>query len=124
MMNEHHCLLCMGSNTDCSVHLSNAREALCKVFPDIRFGTPMETRAIGNGFRSPFCNQLARFSTSLTARSVHEVFKRLEQCNGRVPEDKAAGIVRLDIDLLAYDDTILKPEDMDREYIRNGIMDL
>ncbi|MCD7925073.1 2-amino-4-hydroxy-6-hydroxymethyldihydropteridine diphosphokinase [Phocaeicola sp.] len=120
-MNEHQCLLCMGSNTDRSARLSEAREALSSAFPDIHFGELMETEAIGSGMRSPFSNQLAKFTTTLTPDSVHELFKKLEQRSGRTPEDKAAGIVKLDIDLLVVDDKVLKPEDMEREYIRRGL---
>lgn len=120
-MDEHHCLLCMGSNTDCSAQLSVARKALCATFPDIHFGEMMETEAIGSGFHSPFSNQLARFSTTLSPDSVHDIFKELERRSGRIPEDKSLGVVKLDIDLLVFDNRVLKPEDMEREYIRRGI---
>ena len=120
-MDEHHCLLCMGSNTNRSAQLSVARKALCATFPDIHFGEMMETEAIGSGFHSPFSNQLARFSTTLSPDSVHDIFKELEQRSGRIPEDKAQGVVKLDIDLLVFDNKILKPEDMEREYIRRGM---
>lgn len=120
-MDEHHCLLCMGSNTDRSAQLSVARKALCATFPDIRFGEMMETEAIGSGFHSPFSNQLAKFSTTLSPDSVHDLFKELERQSGRVPEDKALGVVKLDIDLLVFDNEVLKPEDMKREYVRKGM---
>lgn len=120
-MDEHHCLLCMGSNTDRSAQLSVARKALCATFPDIRFGEMMETEAIGSGFHSPFSNQLAKFSTTLSPDSVHDLFKELERRSGRVPEDKELGVVKLDIDLLVFDNEVLKPEDMKREYIRKGM---
>ena len=120
-MNDHSCLLCMGSNTDRFTHLSVAREALRAAFPDIRFGEVMETEAVGVGFHSPFSNQLARFSTPLSSDSVHDLFKELERRCGRTPEDKARGVVKLDIDLLAFDRQVLKPDDMDREYIRRGL---
>lgn len=120
-MDEHHCLLCMGSNTDRSAQLSVARKVLCATFPDIRFGEMMETEAIGSGFHSPFSNQLAKFSTTLSPDSVHDLFKELERQSGRVPEDKALGVVKLDIDLLVFDNEVLKPEDMKREYIRKGM---
>lgn len=123
-MNEHRCLLCMGSNTDRFAQLSDARNALNIAFPGIRFGKLMETQAIGSGFRSPFSNQLAWFTTTLKPASVHDFFKLLERHSGRIPEDKAAGVVKLDVDLLIYDETVLKPEDMQREYIRNGLVDL
>lgn len=123
-MNEHHCLLCMGSNTDRSAQLSEARKALSVAFPGINFGELMETEAIGSGFHSPFSNQLARFTTTLTADSVHTLFKELEHRSGRTSLDKAIGVVKLDIDLLVYDNVILKPKDIQREYIRKGIVEL
>ena len=116
-MNEHHCLLCMGSNTNRFTQLSDARKVLSEAFPDIHFGELMETQAIGSGFHSPFSNQLARFTTTLSSESVH----KLERHSGRLPGDKAQGIVKLDIDLLTFDNKVLKPEDMKREYIRRGI---
>lgn len=120
-MDEHHCLLCMGSNTNRYAQLSVAREALRATFPDIHFGEMMETEAVGSGFHSPFSNQLAKFSTTLSPDSVHDLFKELERRCGRIPEDKAQGVVKLDIDLLVFDNKILKPEDMKREYIRRGM---
>jgi len=51
-MNEHHCLLCMGSNTNRFTQLSDARKVLSEAFPDIHFGELMETQAIGSGFHS------------------------------------------------------------------------
>ena len=88
-MDEHHCLLCMGSNTNRYAQLSVAREALRATFPDIHFGEMMETEAVGSGFHSPFSNQLAKFSTTLSPDSVHDLFKELERRCGRIPEDKA-----------------------------------
>ena len=120
-MNEHHCLLCMGSNTNRFTQLSDARKVLSEAFPDIHFGELMETQAIGSGFHSPFSNQLARFTTTLSSESVHNLFKELERHSGPLPGDKAQGIVKLDIDLLTFDNKVLKPEDMKREYIRRGI---
>ena len=120
-MDEHHCLLCMGSNTNRYAQLSVAREALRATFPHIHFGEMMETEAVGSGFHSPFSNQLAKFSTTLSPDSVHDLFKELERRCGRIPEDKAQGVVKLDIHLLVFDNKILKPEDMEREYIRRGM---
>ena len=120
-MNEHHCLLCMGSNTNRFTQLSDARKVLSEAFPDIHFGELMETQAIGSGFHSPFSNQLARFTTTLSSESVHNLFKELERHGGRLPGVTAHGIVKLDIDRLTFDNKVLKPEDMKREYIRRGI---
>jgi 2-amino-4-hydroxy-6-hydroxymethyldihydropteridine diphosphokinase len=40
---------------------------------------------------------------------------------GRRPADKPLGIVKMDADLLSYDEDILKPEDFKRDYIREEL---
>ena len=120
-MNQHSCILCLGSNSDKHTRMEAARKALAISFPDIRFGREMTTEAIGNTFLSPFNNQLALFKTTFSAEEVRSILKQIEIENGRMPEDKAQGVVKLDIDLLIYDNTILKPDDMEKEFIRQEL---
>lgn len=117
-MNTHHCLICLGSNEGYTLRLAHARKALYHLFPDIRFSEELETEAIGNLFLSPFSNQLAQFTTFLSAEDTRCILKQIEKDNGRTPEDKAMGIVKLDIDLLVYDAIVLKPEDMERDFVQ------
>ena len=123
-MITHSCLLCIGCNLDRTAHMTLARRDLENHFPGIRFGTEMETEAIGSGFLSPFSNQVALLHTSLSAQEVHTLLKQIERNHGRVPDDKAQGIVRMDIDLLTYDHVVLKPADMEKPYVQAGIEEL
>mgnify|MGYP003295151197 CR=1 FL=1 len=123
-MITHSCLLCMGCNLDRTAHMTSARRDLENHFPGIRFGTEMETEAIGSGFLSPFSNQVALLHTSLSAQEVHTLLKQIERNHGRLPDDKAQGIVRMDIDLLKYDHVVLKPADMKKPYILAGMEEL
>jgi 2-amino-4-hydroxy-6-hydroxymethyldihydropteridine diphosphokinase len=68
-----------------------------------------------------FLNQVAQLTTSLSAAELKRLFKEIESEAGRTPEEKAQEIVRLDIDLLTYGDTLLKAEDMERDYVERGI---
>ena len=121
---KHTCLLCLGSNLYGATRLSAARHVLLSHFPDIRFSQEMVTEAIGTGFLSPFHNQVARLTTPLSAEEVRGILKQIERDNGRFPEDKANGIVKLDIDLLVYDEVVLKPKDLEREFVRIGLEEL
>ena len=123
-MNQHTCVLCLGSNLDAATRMSAARSVLLSHFPDICFSQEMVTEAIGSGFLSPFHNQVARLTTPLDAASVRILLKGIEQAQGRLPEDKPNGIVKLDIDLLKYDDCVLKPKDMEREFVLVGMREL
>ena len=120
-MNQHSCLLCLGSNSNRHFHMEEARKALMKLFPNIRFSKEMTTEAIGDKFLSPFSNQVAKLETSLTIEEIRNLLKKIEKDNGRLPEDKEQGIVKLDIDLLKFDDLILKPSDMEKDYVLEGM---
>ena len=97
----HKCIICIGSNYNRKENLLLARKRLADLFPSIRFTTERETQPLF--FRSPalFSNQVALF------------FSEAE-------EEK----VCLDIDLLSFDDRVLKPEDLKREYIVKGLEEL
>ena len=123
-MNQHSCLLCLGSNSNRHFHMEEARKALMKLFPNIRFSKEMTTEAIGDKFLSPFSNQVAKLETSLTIEEIRNLLKKIEKENRRLPEDKEQGIVKLDIDLLTFDDLILKPNDMEKDYVLEGISSL
>ena len=123
-MNQHSCLLCLGSNSNRHFHMEEARKALMKLFPNFRFSKEMTTEAIGDKFLSPFSNQVAKLETSLTIEEIRNLLKKIEKDNGRLPEDKEQGIVKLDIDLLTFDDLILKPNDMEKDYVLEGISSL
>lgn len=120
-MNSESCLICLGSNYDREIHMNAARNVLSEAFPNIRFGEELETEAIGEGFFSPFSNQLATFQTSLTTDEIRQRLKEIEQDNGRMPQEKSQGIVKIDIDLLIHGSRILKPEDLKRDYIQQEL---
>ena len=100
------CILCMGSNFERDIHLNAARKALKEQFSGISFGKEIETEAIGEIYLSPFSNQIAKFETTLTPDEIRSIFKDIEHQNGRLPEEKALGIVKLDIDLLTYNNLV------------------
>ena len=123
-MSTHTCLLCLGSNFNREAHMGAAREALTSAFPNIRLDIEMETEAIGSDFLSPFSNQVASFETSLSAEEVRTILKQIERDHGRLPEDKSHGIVKIDIDLLMYDDCVLKPQDLKKDFVLKGLKSL
>ena len=123
-MNHHFCLLCLGSNSNRHFRMEAARKALTELFPNIRFSTEMTTEAIGDKFLSPFSNQVAKIETPLTREEIRSLLKKIEKENGRLPEDKEQGIVKLDIDLLTFDDLILKPNDLEKDFVIKGISSL
>ena len=123
-MNQHTCFLCLGSNFYRIAHMAYAQRELKKHFPTIRFSKEMETEAIGSRFLSPFSNQVASFETTLSSEEVRAILKQIERDLGRLPEEKSQGVVRIDIDLLMYDDCVLKPADLERDFVVEGLKSL
>lgn len=120
----HSCLICIGSNYNRKENLLFARRRLTALFPSIRFTGEQETRPLF--FRNPalFSNQVARFYTDADAERVVEELKTIEKEAGREKEDKKREKVCLDIDLLVFDNRVLKPKDLKRDYILKGLEEL
>ena len=120
----HSCLICIGSNYNRKENLLLARRRLTVLFPSIRFTGEQETRPLF--FRNPalFSNQVARFYTDADAERGVKELKTIEKEAGREKEDKKREKVCLDIDLLVFDNRVLKPEDLKRDYILKGLEEL
>lgn len=122
MESVHTCILCLGSNIQPALHLAEAETALNDVFPYIRWGKIVSTKAEstveGSG---DYLNRAALFDTSLTEKEVRDILKNIERANGRMPTDKARGQITLDIDLLQYGTEVLKPLDFKKEYVRKAL---
>lgn len=116
--------ICIGSNEQQKDNLALARRRLKELFPDISFAEEEETKPLCSKRMVPFANQVARFRSDCPAEEVNALLKAIEREAGRKLEEKAREIIRLDIDLLACDTTVFKPEDMQREYVRRGLSQL
>ena len=118
------CFIGLGSNECTAARLLAAQSDLRMSFPGIVFSRLVRTAPVA--FDSPrmFYNQVACFTTPLTASQVRECLKKIERDHGRTPEDKSRGIVKIDIDLLCYDGELLKPEAWQRGYVREGVAEL
>lgn len=124
IQNSHRCAVGLGSNYNADENLKKIRAALEKIFPDIRWSDIRQTTPHSMGPAADFLNQVGCFSTHMPAEDITARFKSLERTLGRTPEGKAAGIITADVDLLYYDETILKPADLKRNYVQMGLADL
>ena len=124
MQTEERCILALGSNTDASQHLSEARTLLHNHFPDIRFSSPLHTRPIGLNNPALFINQTAVFHTDLSQAEVKCRLKAIEAACAQPPKDKTRELIYIDIDLLQYGTQVLKADDLTRDYITKGLKEL
>ncbi len=118
------CFIGLGSNDDTPTRLLAAQSDLCAAFPGIAFSRLARTAPAVPGTSRMFYNRVACLSTSLAASQVRECLKKIERAHGRTADDKARGIVKIDIDLLRYDGEVLKPDDWQRDDVRRGVAEL
>ncbi len=113
----HYILLALGSNVAAELHIEQAKARLSAVFPQLRFSRSLITPAIGI-VSPPFINCLAEGYCSVPLEGVLVTLKDIEAQMGSVSEEREKGIVKIDIDLLQFDDTKRKADDWSRDYIQ------
>lgn len=121
---ENICFIALGSNRESSQYLKEAQRRLTETFPDIRFSRILKTQPVNFCNSNLFFNQTAVFHTDLEEESVTKLLKTIEKEMGRLPEDKQHGIVLIDLDLLIFNKSVKKAEDLSRTYIKEGLKEL
>ncbi len=111
-------LLSIGSNTFAKTNIDKAKRMLSNIFQDIQFSEPIFSEPEDDKYKYLFRNILASCQTEMTPEEVIEKIKLTERAVGRSPKDKYLGKVVIDIDLLKYNEEILRPQDYEREYIQ------
>ena len=123
-LTNHRKALCIGSNEQPEQNVALARARLQQLLPGIRFATCRYTQPLHTTHPALFLNQVAVFDTDRPAAELRALFKAIEHEAGRRPEHKEHGRVCLDIDLLCYNNDILKPADMELDYVKRGLDEL
>ena len=111
-------ILCLGSNTDCEANLKSAVGLLRGYFGTIRFSEEAYTEPVGLPGSGLFLNQVAVAGTEASQEEVERALKDMEKRLGRMPDSKQKGQIPIDIDLLFWNGTILKPADWEKEYVQ------
>lgn len=123
-MEQHICIISIGSNTNRECNIKLAQEQLSVYFPEILFGTEQDTIPVGMHNPAHFTNQIAKSLTNLSAEEVKLILKQIELQAGRRPEDKKEEVIKLDLDLLIYDSLVLKEKDLKRDFVIAGLKEL
>ena len=120
----NHCIVLLGSNVEPYSSLPVAIEALRAVDVLLQCLPQQLTAAVGGSGKPPYMNQLVLLKTALPANGLAVRFKELEKMLGRTPEDKLAGRVIIDIDLVYFNDKLLKPFEASLPYVVEGLAEL
>ncbi len=110
-------LISIGTNVNRETNLALCHELLNEAFPEINYSNTSITTPYGNTYKDDFLNQLAFIYTSEAKQEILKRLKSIEKKMGRNATDKVNGSVKIDIDLVIWNEEILKPDDMERSYI-------
>ncbi len=86
-----------------------------------KFSTAVWTQPIDYPYPFPFLNQVVKIYTNRSLVVLQALLKAMEEEMMRRRSTVGEGRRIIDIDLLTYDDQILRPEDWQRPYIQEGI---
>ncbi len=114
-------VICLGSNWNQEQNIERAEKMLRAHFVFIRFAPAVYTDPVNCVGHSKFLNQVVIVKSENSADQIIRMLKKMEISIGRTPEDKSKGRVPIDIDLLRWNDQVLKPEDFERPYVLDGI---
>lgn len=118
-MQNNKYLIILGSNSNRGANITSASQRLCQLFPVHLAAEAVETAPIGMPNSLPFTNRCLAVLTDKSYDELRIICKALEKEMGRKVEDKNNGIVKIDIDIVAMNGTVLKPEDYARDYAKN-----
>ena len=121
---SHRCWLSLGSNYEAFTNIKKAHQFLSSFFKKIEYSSLMKTKPIGLHNPSEFINQVAYLTTTYSKKEIIESLKNIERQMGRTRKDAENEIVRIDIDLLIFNDQKLKEKDLKRMYICKGIEEI
>ncbi len=111
-------LLSIGSNIFAKTNIDKAKRMLTRLFPEIVFSQPILTEPEEEKYSFLFRNVLAKAETEMSPEEVIDKIKQTERAVGRSPKDKYLGKVIIDIDLIQYNNVILRPGDFERNYVQ------
>lgn len=120
-MNINRSIILVGSNVKPYTGLKNAGQALKEIDPSLQSLPESLSPDVNHPGKAPYLNQLFLLHTSLGAEELTARFKIMEKKLGRRPEDKQKGTVVIDIDLVWFNDQLLKPFEAKIPYVQEGV---
>lgn len=82
-----------------------------------------ETEPWGGGDKE-YCNCVILGSASMDLERLSALAKEWESTNGRDEASRKAGIVPVDVDVVVWNDEVLRPRELEREYFLKGYREI
>ena len=127
-MKLHRFVLTLGSNSQPQEHLAFVRGELERLHLErLTFSPARESAPVCFGLSdAPFTDIVSVGETHLEQEDFARLLKELECRAGRTPDQRRSfpAEIPVDIDLIVWDRQVLKPQDLSRPYLIQGLEDL
>lgn len=119
----HQTLISLASNYDQEENLHQAHLCLAQILSDCHYTEAIWTEPFSSPTKTPlYLNQLVSAATQLPVEQLEAALKDIERRMGRTADERQKGIVRIDLDLLQFDDCRYHLRDWDRPYIADLLL--
>lgn len=125
----HSVVVSLGSNVDAERNIDGALSRLRAILQGCKCSGRLWTVPVGAPKEAGawptkrFLNMILAATTPLTVADLQAELKLIERDLGRLDDEKRRGVVRIDIDLLAYDGQRFHEADWQRPYIKELLED-
>lgn len=117
-------IMSVGSNCgDRSTNVSDGIRWLREILEDTRISTIYSTGDCHGGPRDYF-NAVVKGKTTIAIERLEEMCKEYENAHGRTAEVRAVGDVPIDIDIVVYENIIVRPKDYRQQFFQIGYKQL
>lgn len=113
-------VLSLGSNsTDCQTQMNNCVEWLKNRMRNLSVSSAYSTPAL-NRKDNDYLNAVAEGCVECDFETLKAQMKDYEKSSGRTPESKLMGVVPIDIDIVMWNDEVVKAGDYEQSYFKIG----
>ena len=117
-------ILSIGTNSpDREWQMSHAIKQLKQIFKKTTFSEIYEVPA-HNGIDAPYLNAIMVGTTNLSLDEANRALTHWETICGRTPASKQQGVIPIDLDIVVWNNEVIRPVDYSREYVSRGISSL
>ena len=123
MPKEQKVIFTLGTNKNQEFNMQIAMKELQKLLPRIVFSRKIYTKDV-NGGDSMYLNCVAKAIAKRNEKGLRLAFRNIERICGTRVATKRRGEVAMDIDLIFYKDHKLKPEEWEKDYVKELLFEI
>ncbi|MBP1638824.1 MAG: 2-amino-4-hydroxy-6-hydroxymethyldihydropteridine pyrophosphokinase [Bacteroidetes bacterium] len=100
-------IVSIGSNSDAEQKVEAVKKILTERFDQVVFSDFKWVPPVGDHYKLPFYNGAVRFLSGLDPVDLKQQLKAIESILGRTPDQKAVGVVPIDLDIIVCNKAIV-----------------